>query len=131
MFKRKDDIYLYDVAISFEENKRDEARKIAHCLREKGLYVFFDEFENIDLISKKLPNELEKIFKISKYSVILLDENYNKSIWTSIEHNANNNKIIIDYINISTHIHIFKRDKYKSLNELCNDIYLYIVKEGI
>ena len=131
MFKRKDDIYLYDVAISFEQNKREEARKIAYCLKEKGLYVFFDEFENIDLISKKLPNELEKIFKISKYSVILLDENYNKTIWTSIEQNASNNKIIIDYININTYIHVLKRDRYQTLNELCEDIYSYIVKEGI
>jgi len=78
--------YSYDVCLSFAGEDRSYVEKVAKLLLDKGIRVFYDQYEEINLWGKDLYEYLIDVYKNSaRYCVIFISENYKKKIWTNHE----------------------------------------------
>ena len=91
-------MYSYDVALSFAGEDREYVKDIAKKLRAKKLKVFYDEFEESNLLGKDLYQYLHYIYKESSYfCVIFVSENYMKKAWTrNVELKAAQNRAFLE-----------------------------------
>lgn len=79
-------MYKYDFAISFAGEEREIAESLALKLVEKGIRVFYDNFELHKLWGEDLAEKLYTIYsEESKYCIILVSEKYLEKIWTTHE----------------------------------------------
>lgn len=75
--------YPYDVAISFAGEDRIIAEKLSDYLVELGLSVFYDKLEEHKLLGKNLYQYLQKIYKDSAQTcIVLISQNYVRKPWT-------------------------------------------------
>lgn len=78
--------YKYDVALSFAGEDREYVDKVASSLKEGGIKVFYDKFEEVDLWGKDLGIHFDYIYRRqSKYFIPFISKNYEQKIWTSYE----------------------------------------------
>jgi hypothetical protein len=78
--------YKYDVALSFAGEQRDFVRGVANRLRELGVNVFFDEFEQVNLWGSDLGDRLEHIYRSeAQYTVMFISKEYAAKEWTNHE----------------------------------------------
>jgi hypothetical protein len=78
--------YNYDVALSFAGEDRHYVKEVADLLREAGVRVFYDEFEESNLWGKNLYTYLQAIYRDhAKYTVIFVSKYYNDKLWTNHE----------------------------------------------
>ncbi len=78
--------YKYDVALSFSGNDRQYVRKVAEILKRKGLSVFYDEFEELDLWGKNLGIHFDFVYrKAAKYCIPFISSSYKDKVWTNHE----------------------------------------------
>ncbi|MDO8657292.1 MAG: TIR domain-containing protein [Candidatus Levybacteria bacterium] len=78
--------YEYDVAFSFAGEKRDYVQKVALHVENKGIHVFYDDFQEIDIWGKNLIDYLEDIFKNkAKYCVMFISKEYAEKAWPNFE----------------------------------------------
>ena len=76
----------YDVALSFAGEDRPEAEELAEILKNKGVNVFYDEYEKANLWGKDLYEYLAWVYKdAAQYCIMFLSEHYHKKLWTSHE----------------------------------------------
>lgn len=76
--------YDYDISISFAGENRSIAEQIARILQEYSINVFYDKFEQYDLIGKDLATHLPDIFsKRARYCVVLISKYYPQKKWPS------------------------------------------------
>lgn len=81
-----DNIIQYDIAFSFAGEDRAYVEKVALLLKEKGIKVFYDEFEKVSLWGKDLYQYLSDIYsKRARLAVIFISESYSKKYWTNHE----------------------------------------------
>jgi hypothetical protein len=74
----------YDVSLSFAGEQRDYVSRVANHLKESGISVFYDEFE--DLWGKDLVVELDRVYGSgSRYIVIFVSQEYINKSWTNHE----------------------------------------------
>lgn len=74
----------YDVFISHaSEDKEDVARPLAEALRERGLSVWYDEFEL--KIGDSLRRNIDKGIANSNFGVIVISRNFINKGWTNYE----------------------------------------------
>ena len=79
-------LFQYDVAISFAGEDRDYARELADALRGFGARVFFDDYERGSLLGKDLYTHLHNVYyKTARYCVLLISKAYEAKLWTSHE----------------------------------------------
>ena len=84
--KQDIDSEAYDVALSFAGEDREYVAKVAAYLKDKGIRVFYDNFEQIDMWGKDLFEYLEKIYRNdSRYCVIFISKDYIKKVYTNHE----------------------------------------------
>jgi len=73
----KKDIFKYDVALSFAEEDREIAEKLANALREKGIKVFYDKFYKSELFGKDLTDYFQGIYgRGARFVVPLISKYY-------------------------------------------------------
>jgi len=78
--------YPYDVALSFAGEDRWYVEQVANLLREEGIKVFYDKYEQVDLWGKDLYVHLDEVYqKHAKYCVMFISQNYAKKLWTNHE----------------------------------------------
>jgi hypothetical protein len=78
--------FQYDVAISFSGADREAARDLASALTEAGVSVFFDEFEEAELLGKDLYDHLTVVYsKRARYSLMLVSRSYAERAWPTLE----------------------------------------------
>lgn len=78
--------YQYDIALSFAGEDRQIAELLANELHEKGIRVFYDDFEESKLWGKNLYEHLSHIYSESaRYCIMLLSSNYASKSWTNHE----------------------------------------------
>jgi hypothetical protein len=78
--------YKYDVAFSFSVNDREYVDNVAKILKENGIKVFYDKFEEINLWGKDLGLHFDYVYrKAAKYCVIFISTSYKETIWTNHE----------------------------------------------
>lgn len=79
----------YDIAISFAGEDRQIAEQLAAILVNKGLNIFYDEYEKADLWGKDLYVHLQKIYRTeAKFCLMLISEHYARKQWTNHERRA-------------------------------------------
>jgi len=73
---------LYDVALSFAGEDRSYVEKVAACLKEAGVRVFYDKFESADLWGKDLVAHLQDVYQNrARYCVLFISERYVNKPW--------------------------------------------------
>lgn len=87
--------YKYDVAISFAGEDREFAKELAEILRNSGVRVFYDSFEQADLWGKNLFEHLYYIYSsASRFCIILVSESYVKKRWTIHERRSAQERVL-------------------------------------
>ena len=90
-------MYTYDVALSFAGEDRDIVREIAKKLKRKKLKVFYDEFEETNLLGKDLYQYLHYIYKEAAiFCVVFISSSYMKKLWTHLELRAAQNRAFLE-----------------------------------
>ena len=78
--------FKYDFAISFAGEVRKVARQLVDLLTKKGISVFYDEYNEGEMVGKKLSTYFQKQFgENSKYVIILISKEYPLKDWTNLE----------------------------------------------
>ncbi|MFQ2228138.1 toll/interleukin-1 receptor domain-containing protein [Aeromonas hydrophila] len=78
--------YEYEVALSFAGEDREYVDKVANLLKENGIRVFYDIFEQTSLWGKDLYTHLADVYQNkAQYTVMFISENYAKNQWTNHE----------------------------------------------
>jgi hypothetical protein len=86
MRKRKSKNFQYDVSLSFAGEDRVYVKKVADTLRDRGLKVFYDEYEKAELWGKDLYAHLDDIYQnAARYCVIFVSKPYAKKLWSNHE----------------------------------------------
>lgn len=85
----KEDQFEYDVCLSFAGEDRDYVSQTAHILRNKGIRVFYDEYEEAELWGKDLYAHLHEVYSsFARYCVVFISQHYAKKLWTNHERRA-------------------------------------------
>ncbi len=78
--------YTYDVTLSFAGEDREYVDKVATILKENGVKVFYDKFEEVDLWGKDLGVHFDFVYrKSAKYCVPFVSKHYKEKVWTKHE----------------------------------------------
>src|SRR4051794_14133025 len=76
----------YDVALSFAGEDRDVAEALATRLRDAGVRVFYDRYEQATLWGKDLYQHLQLVYRdTARYCVVFVSANYARKLWTRHE----------------------------------------------
>ena len=76
----------YDIALSFAGEDRDVVLLIARCLDDRGVRVFYDDFERTNLWGADLQEHLTNVyFRWSRYAVIFISKHYKEKKWARHE----------------------------------------------
>jgi hypothetical protein len=79
----------YDVALSFAGEDRKYVHRVAEALADKGVKVFYDNFEEADLWGRNLYSHLAKVYgSQARYTIIFVSKAYGKKLWTKHEREA-------------------------------------------
>ncbi|MCA1901358.1 MAG: TIR domain-containing protein [Candidatus Hydrogenedens sp.] len=80
----------YDIALSYASEQRDYVEKVGSHLNGKGVKVFLDIFEEVNMWGKNLPEFFQEIFggeKTQYFCVIFISKEYSEKWWTKYEFN--------------------------------------------
>lgn len=76
----------YDIALSFAGEDRDYVDRVANLLKEHGIKVFYDIFEEANLWGKDLYSHLSEVYhKEARFTVMFISEAYARKLWTNHE----------------------------------------------
>ncbi|MEH6367918.1 MULTISPECIES: TIR domain-containing protein [Pseudomonas] len=79
----------FDIALSFAGEDRDYVDQVANLLRDSGVKVFYDVFEEASLWGKNLYEYLSEIYMNKAcYTIMFISEYYAKKMWTTHERNS-------------------------------------------
>lgn len=79
----------YDVVLSFAGEDRTYVNDVAVALKQRGVSVFYDDFEKADLWGKDLVEHLSSIYsQKAEFVIIFVSDYYAKKAWTNIEKRA-------------------------------------------
>lgn len=75
----------YDVALSFAGEDRAYVERVATVLRDAGVLVFYDRFEEVDLWGRNLADHLAQIYANSRFVVMFVSKHYAAKVWPNHE----------------------------------------------
>jgi hypothetical protein len=76
----------YEVALSFAGEDREYVEAVASFLRQKGVSVFYDRYEEVTLWGKNLYDHLQHVYaEAAEYTVIFVSGAYAGKLWTNHE----------------------------------------------
>lgn len=76
----------FDIALSFAGEDRGYVDQVANLLRDSGVKVFYDKFEEDNLWGKNLYDYLSDIYmNKALYTIMFVSERYARKLWTSHE----------------------------------------------
>lgn len=79
----------FDIALSFAGEDRAYVDAVANALRNAGVKVFYDLFEEVDLWGKDLYTHLSELYqKRARFTVMFISDAYSKKLWTNHERRA-------------------------------------------
>lgn len=78
--------YKYDVCFSFAGENREYIYRVARCLKNKGVDVFYDNDEKAVLWGKDLPEHFDSLYQNqARYCVMFISKFYKEKLWTRLE----------------------------------------------
>lgn len=76
----------FDIALSFAGENRDYVDQVANLLRDSGVKVFYDLFEEANLWGRNLYDYLSDIYmNKALYTIMFISEHYANKLWTTLE----------------------------------------------
>jgi hypothetical protein len=76
----------YDVALSFAAEDRAYVAAVARILRDAGVRVFYDEFEQLEMWGKNLVDHLAHVYQNgSRFVVMFISQHYVQNAWPTHE----------------------------------------------
>ena len=76
----------FDLALSFAGEDRDYVDQVATLLKQKGITVFYDLFEEANLWGKNLYDYLSDIYQNqARFTIMFISKHYNKKLWPDHE----------------------------------------------
>jgi hypothetical protein len=79
----------FDIALSFAGEDRKYVDQVANLLRDSGIKVFYDLFEEANLWGKNLYDYLSEIYmNRAMFTIMFISESYSKKLWTNHERQA-------------------------------------------
>jgi hypothetical protein len=76
----------YDVCLSFAGENRKYVEKVAEQLRQRGVRIFYDEYEVASLWGKDLYEHLSDLYKnAARFCVIFISKHYARKLWSNLE----------------------------------------------
>jgi hypothetical protein len=76
----------YDIALSFAGENRVYVEEVARCLRDQGIRVFYDLYEEASLWGKNLYEHLCDVYQNqASYTVMFISKEYSAKLWTNHE----------------------------------------------
>ncbi|MCK5630277.1 MAG: TIR domain-containing protein [Nanoarchaeota archaeon] len=79
----------YDIALSFAGEERVYVYDVAKLLRDKGVKVFYDEFEEATFWGKNLYEYLSDVYQNkAHFTVMFISKAYSKKLWPNHERQA-------------------------------------------
>lgn len=76
----------YQIGLSFAGEDRIYVEAVAAELKSKGITVFYDNYEQVDLWGKDLYQHLNDVYKNKcEYCIIFISDSYAKKLWTMHE----------------------------------------------
>ncbi len=78
--------HIYEIVLSFAGENREYVSKVAAFLKERGVSVFYDDYEEHTLWGKDLVEHLAEVYsKSARYCVMFISEHYEKKLWPNHE----------------------------------------------
>ncbi|WP_423807222.1 TIR domain-containing protein [Photobacterium damselae] len=78
--------FEYLISLSFAGEDREYVGQIAEGLKNSGISVFYDIYEQASLWGKDLYEHLTEVYQNkSKYVIVFISEHYEKKLWTTHE----------------------------------------------
>jgi hypothetical protein len=79
----------FEIALSFAGEDRDYVDQVANLLRDSGVKVFYDIFEEANLWGKNLYDYLADVYQNKAlYTIMFISERYARKLWTDHERQA-------------------------------------------
>lgn len=79
----------FEIALSFAGEERVYVDQVANLLRDSGVKVFYDQFEEASLWGKNLYDYLSDIYQNKAlYTIMFISEHYARKLWTNHERQA-------------------------------------------
>ena len=79
----------FEIALSFAGEDREYVDRVANLLRESGVTVFYDIFEEASLWGKNLYDYLSEIYQDKAlFTIMFISEHYARKMWTNHERQA-------------------------------------------
>lgn len=79
----------FEIALSFAGEDREYVDQVANLLRESGVKVFYDVFEEATLWGKNLYEYLSDVYQNKAiYTIMFISESYARKLWTNHERQA-------------------------------------------
>src|SRR5687768_6731675 len=76
----------FDIALSFAGEDRQYVDQVANLLRDSGVKVFYDLFEEANLWGKNLYDYLSDIYmNKAQYTIMFISEHYAQKLWPTHE----------------------------------------------
>jgi hypothetical protein len=76
----------FDVALSYASEDREYVNTVAGVLQQRGVKVFYDQYETATLWGKNLYDHLRSVYgEKSRYTVMFISESYKNKNWTNFE----------------------------------------------
>jgi hypothetical protein len=84
--KKRSENFEYDVCLSFAGENRMFVGRVANHLKGKGVRVFYDKYERIELWGRDLYTHLDRIYRqAAKYCVVFVSKHYASKLWSNHE----------------------------------------------
>lgn len=78
--------YSYDIAVSFAGEDRRIVETYCRILSSKGLNVFYDMYEQINLWGTNLYDKLDEVYRTKAlFCVLFISQHYAAKVWTNHE----------------------------------------------
>jgi hypothetical protein len=79
-------VFEFDIALSFAGENRAYVDDVAQQLRNEGVRVFYDQYEQATLWGKNLYDRLDYVYRrAARYCVIFISSHYASKVWTNHE----------------------------------------------
>lgn len=79
----------FEIALSFAGEDREYVDRVANLLRDAGVTVFYDLFEEASLWGKNLYDYLSEIYQDKAlFTIMFISDNYARKMWTNHERQA-------------------------------------------
>jgi len=76
----------FDIALSFAGENREYVDQVANILRDSGVKVFYDLFEEANLWGKNLYDYLNDIYmNKAQYTIMFISKHYSNKLWPTLE----------------------------------------------